>query len=113
MGAFPAGDAFYLARQNPLFDTTHDGRYEWDPVNSYNAPIAIDEWQKTSLCRDSYHCSHRHGRYLVGLVWYRVLTGNSVLNNTYTNSRYPITEEGRQIINAAAEQAVINSGIWR
>ena len=108
----PAGDAFYLARQNPLFDTTHDGRYVWDEASQYNAPVAIDESVLTSLCRDSYHCSLRHGRYLVGLVWYRCLTGNSVLNNDYTNSSHPISEEGRPIINAAAQKAVDDTGLW-
>ncbi len=108
----PSGDAVVIARQSKMFDTTYTLKANWDDVNQYWAPEVIDESKVVSLHRDSYHCSQRHGRYLVALVWYRCLTGNSVVNNTYTNSRYPISEEGRPIINAAAEKAVVDSGIW-
>lgn len=44
----------------------------------------------TNLYRDSYHASLGTGRYLLGLVWYRTLTGNSVLNNTFSNFDEPV-----------------------
>ena len=33
--------------------------------------------------RDSGHVSYGIGRLAVGLLWYKTLTGNSVLNNTF------------------------------
>ena len=113
----PAGDAVNLARLDPMFDTTFEGTAAWDDVNNYLAPENVEKAYGTiSLHRDSYHMSQRFGRYLVALVWFRCLTGQSVLNNTFTNTaengRYAITEEGRAIINAAAEQAVVDSGLW-
>ena len=108
----PAGDAFVIARQSEMFDTTYTLKANWNETHKYWEPEQINEAKVVSLHRDSYHCSHTYGRYLVGLVWYRCLTGNSVLNNTYTNKRYPITEEGRKIINAAAQKAVDDTGLW-
>ena len=109
----PSGNAVTIARQSEMFDTTFTGGASWDDVNKYLAPENTEESQGViSLHRDSYHMSQRFGRYLVALVWYRCLTGNSVLNNTYTNKSYPITEEARKIINAAAEKAVVDTGIW-
>ena len=113
----PAGDAVNLARLSPMFDTTFTGSAAWDDENNYLAPENVEDSKGAiSLHRDSYHMSRRFGRYLVALVWFRCLTGQSVLNNTFTNTsnkgKYAITEEARPIINAAAEQAVVNSGIW-
>lgn len=108
----PSGDAVTLARQSEMFDTTYTLKANWDDVNNYWAPETIDESTTISLHRDSYHMSRRFGRYLVGLVWYRVLTGNSVANNQYTNASYPISEEGREIINAAAQKAVDDTKLW-
>jgi|GEM_PF-6024844 len=109
----PSGDAVTIARQSEMFDTTYTGTAAWDDVNKYLATEDTETSQGVvSLHRDSYHMSRRFGRYLVALVWYRCLTGNSVLNNTYTNKSYPITEEARKIINAAAQKAVDDTGIW-
>lgn len=33
--------------------------------------------------RDTYHLSYGIGRYTVGLLWYSVLTGNDIKNNTF------------------------------
>ena len=33
--------------------------------------------------RDTYHVSLGLGRYALGLIWYKILTGNSVLENTF------------------------------
>ena len=109
----PAGNAVTIARQSEMFDTTFTGGASWDDVNKYLAPDNTEDSQGVvSLHRDSYHMSRRYGRYLVGLVWYRCLTGNSVLNNTYTNKSYPIPEDARKIINEAAQKAVDDTGIW-
>ncbi len=109
----PSSEAVTIARQSEMFDTTYTGTAAWDDVNKYLATENTEESQGVvSLHRDSYHMSQRFGRYLIALVWYRCLTGNSVLDNTYTNKSYPITEEARKIINAAAQKAVDDTGIW-
>lgn len=36
-----------------------------------------------SLCRDGFHMNIIYGRYLLGAVWYRFLTGNSLADNAY------------------------------
>ena len=35
--------------------------------------------------RDTYHLSYGLGRYVVGLLWYSILSGNDVKNNTFCN----------------------------
>ena len=35
--------------------------------------------------RDTYHASYKLGRYTLGLLWYRVLTGNDITNNTFSD----------------------------
>lgn len=42
--------------------------------------------------RDTFHASLGIGRYALGLLWYCVLTGNSVENNTFCNFDEDITE---------------------
>ena len=71
--------------------------------------------ERPSLQRDSYHLSNKYGRYMVGLVWFSCLTGESVANNTFVNpqEKYQINDEERAILTNAAERAVIESGIWR
>ena len=53
--------------------------------------------------RDTYHASYGLGRYALGLLWYRMLTGNSVMENTLASFDQPVTEEERQIAKACAE----------
>lgn len=52
-----------------------------------------------NLHRDTYHASLGVGRYALGLLWYRMLTGNSVINNSFTDFDEEIT--GIQIKTAA------------
>lgn len=61
----PCGDAMQLARQNPLYDKLHGG---------------------ISLCRDGFHASYTHGRYLLGAVWFEALSSKSVVGNTFIPS---------------------------
>ena len=35
--------------------------------------------------RDTYHASLGLGRYALGLLWYKMLTGNDVINNTFSD----------------------------
>ena len=110
----PSAEAFENASASDIFKTSHSGGSSWNTVHNYLQPDTTDEQggNYITLYRDSYHASHHHGRYLVALTWYRALTGKSVLENTYTNTRYPINEIARPIINAAAQKAVDDTGIW-
>ena len=47
--------------------------------------------------RDTYHASLGLGRYALGLLWYRTLTGNSVARNDFHHFDVPIPEEHIQI----------------
>ena len=110
----PSGDSVTIARENPMFQTTHNGNYEY---TTYKQPENMEQThpERPSLQRDSYHLSNKYGRYMVGLVWFSCLTGESVANNTFVNpqEKYQINDEERAILTNAAERAVIESGIWR
>lgn len=47
--------------------------------------------------RDTFHASFGLGRYALGLLWYRVLTGKSVADNTFCDLDEPATEEEMRI----------------
>lgn len=36
-----------------------------------------------SLCRDGFHMDFIYGRYLLAAIWYRYLTGNSIVSNLF------------------------------
>ncbi len=109
----PAGDAVNIARQSPMFQTTHNGNYTW---TTYKEPENMEKLypDRVSLHRDSYHLSYKYGRYLVALVWFRCLTGNSIENNDFVNptEKYQINDEERAILTNAAQRAVDESGLW-
>ncbi len=105
----PTGIAFMNARQNPMFDTEYIHKDSSLPVDDNPR---VDTTVVRTLHRDSYHCSYNYGRYLTALTWYACLTGNSVIDNTYTNKTYPIPEDARPVINKAAQDAVNSTGLW-
>ena len=51
-------------------------------------------WAKgmTGLYRDGFHASYGLGRYALGLLWYRTLTGNAVSHNAFCTFDEPLTE---------------------
>ena len=53
--------------------------------------------------RDTYHASYGLGRYALGLLWYRILTGNAVAENAFGDFDAPVTEEERQIVKACVD----------
>lgn len=48
--------------------------------------------------RDTFHASLGAGRYLLGLTWYKYLTGNDVSNDSFSELDEPVTPEQRRII---------------
>ncbi|MGN0173843.1 MAG: DUF4886 domain-containing protein [Acutalibacteraceae bacterium] len=59
----PDGEIINKLRKTKLFDYKNGG---------------------ASLCRDTFHMDFIFGRYALGLTWYKVLTGKSVLDIPYT-----------------------------
>lgn len=55
--------------------------------------------------RDTSHASYGFGRYLLGLVWYKTLTGKSVLENSFSDFDEPIGENEIEIAKQIAEKA--------
>lgn len=85
----PCGEAMQLARATAPFDYANGGR---------------------SLCRDGFHASLSSGRYLLGAVWYEVLTGKSILDNPFIpeaigDDPRP-SEEEMAVLKNCAHQAV-------
>lgn len=54
--------------------------------------------------RDTFHSSLGLGRYALGLVWYKFLTGREVQNNSFRNFDEEITEEQIAIAKRSADK---------
>ena len=52
---------------------------------------------------DTYHASLGLGRYALGLLWYRTLTGNSVAGNDFHHFDVPISSEDIRIAKACVD----------
>lgn len=46
-----------------------------------------------SVHRDTLHVTRGLGRYALGLLWYRMLTGKSVADNTFCDFHVPVSQE--------------------
>ena len=55
------------------------------------------------LYRDEFHMSRGFGRYLLGLVWYRTLTGRTVTDNTFRDFDEALSEEEITLAKSIAE----------
>ena len=53
--------------------------------------------------RDTFHASLGAGRYALGLLWYRMLTGQSVLDNSFCDFDEPVPEDEIRIIKEYVE----------
>ncbi len=56
--------------------------------------------------RDTFHAALGVGRYLLGLTWYKTLTGNDISANDFDEFDVPVSDEERKIAIQAAESAV-------
>lgn len=63
-------------------------------------------WEQgiTNLYQDTFHASQGLGQYALGLLWYRMLTGNAVAENSFCDFCAPVTEE-----EVAAAKACVDS----
>jgi hypothetical protein len=57
----------------------------------------------TNIHRDTFHASRGVGRYALGLLWYKVLTGKSVLANEFCDFDEPISDDDIKIIKNTVE----------
>lgn len=55
--------------------------------------------------RDTFHASLGAGRYLVGLTWYKALTGKDITNNDFDEFDLPVSQEEREIVIKAVNAA--------
>ena len=58
--------------------------------------------------RDALHASLGAGRYLLGLTWYKYLTGKDITNNRFNLLDEPITEDERKIVIKAVIESYKN-----
>lgn len=56
--------------------------------------------------RDTFHASYGIGRYALGLLWYYIVTGNDITNNTFCDFDEEISKNHIQII----KQCVLEAG---
>ena len=56
--------------------------------------------------RDGFHLSYGLGRYAVGLLWYRLLSGNDVTSNTFADFDEEVTPEEIRIAKECVEELV-------
>lgn len=56
-----------------------------------------------SVHRDGFHTTKGLGRYALGLLWYRMLTGTSVMENTFRSFDEPVSEEEVNLAKACAD----------
>ena len=86
----PCGEAMQKARSTTLFDYATGGK---------------------SLCRDGFHASVTLGRYLLAAVWYEVLTGKSILENSYVPKEWYTdpapSEKEIAVLKQCAHEAVL------
>ena len=61
----------------------------------------------THIHRDTFHASYGIGRYALGLLWYRSLTRNSVISNTFADFDEEIEQDNIEIIKKCVENIKI------
>lgn len=59
--------------------------------------------------RDNFHATFGLGRYLLGLTWYKALTGNDILGDAFVDLDEEFVEEERQIVIQAVNKAFENA----
>ena len=57
----------------------------------------------SGIHRDTFHASLGLGRYALGLIWYRTLTGRSVTSNSFCDLDEPVSDEVIGIIKESVE----------
>ena len=72
---------------------------------SGEAVLLANEAKECGIYRDEFHMSRGFGRYMLGLVWYKTLTGGSIEENSFSDFDEVISEQQRMLAKACAERA--------
>lgn len=84
-------------------------------ANSINADFMIPSgelFQKLiesgikKVHRDTFHASLGLGRYALGLLWYYVLTGNSISENTFDNFDEDVSKDEIEIVKTCIQEII-------
>ena len=57
--------------------------------------------------RDTFHAKFGYGRYLLGLVWFKYLTGRDISGDDFNDFDEPVTEEQRAAVIAAVNKVLV------
>lgn len=60
--------------------------------------------------RDTFHASLGVGRYALGLIWYKILTGNDVLGNTFCDFDEEVSAEQIAIAKKCVQKVAVKYG---
>ena len=94
---FNSADEMFSAVQNSyencLKDLPFDGL-----IPSGKAMITSVKLGIGKIHRDTFHASYGAGRYLLGLTWYKTLTGNDITNDTFNDFDEPVLDSQRKIV---------------
>ena len=74
-------------------------------IPSGRAMLNASKFGIEKIHRDTFHAGLGAGRYLLGLTWYKALTGNDITNNTFNDFDEPVSDEERQIVIKAVNTA--------
>ena len=55
------------------------------------------------IYRDTFHAGYGLGRYAIGLLWFKLFTGRSVLNNSFCELDEPVSEKDLKIARECVE----------
>jgi len=75
-------------------------------IPSGEALLRAREMGISNIHSDSKHASLGIGRYILALVWYKLLTGNDISNNSFSDFDEPVTEKERKAAIAAVNSVV-------
>ena len=116
----PSGDAMYLADTDPKWGYKPDSSFD---LKNTTQPAIPDQthslhrgyhWRKDkktglkSVRMDGHH-ANKNGEYLIGCVWYEVLYGQSVIDNTYVPN--DMDSEYAAFLRKVAHQTVANLNV--
>lgn len=74
-------------------------------IPSGQAMLNASQFGIEKVHRDTFHAALGVGRYLVGLTWYKALTGNDISENAFDDFDVPVSDEERKIAIKAVEAA--------
>lgn len=98
------GEMGYAHHSEMFEDVKNSYKKAFDDVNANKLIPSGEVLQKLiangveKVHRDGSHLSYGIGRYATGLLWYRLLTGNDVTNNSFCDFDEEISQEEIKII---------------